>query len=226
MKPRVVFSDFDGTITERDVIVMILERFGAPDWKELTQQILDGQLSIRDGVRQLFEKIPGRYRPDIERFVEQTVEFRPGFQGFVRQCRLQNIPLVVVSGGIDFFVEPVLRRLPPQDFAHLQLFCNQAVFHPDRIEVLNPHQNRDCTACLPMPAGCGCCKVGVMAAWPPTQYERIAIGDSVTDIAMAQAADRVFARERLIDYCEHHGIACERFNTFEDIANACFLKNY
>jgi 2-hydroxy-3-keto-5-methylthiopentenyl-1-phosphate phosphatase len=47
--------------------------------------------------------------------------------------------------------------------------------------------------------------------------ERIAIGDSVTDLQMGQEAEVVFARDRLQKYLNDRGVAYRGWTDFHDI---------
>ncbi len=207
----VVFSDFDGTITERDVIVMIMEAFAPPEWKQIVHRILDERtLSIRDGVTQLFHLIPGSKKEEIIRYVNENVRFRQGFEAFLAFCRESDIPFLVVSGGVDFFIEPVLA--PVRDQLE-DVFCNTATFPDNRIELGFPYLRADCETC----GQCACCKLGIMSRYPRDEYFHIAIGDSITDLSMARQADLVFARARLRNYCDEEGISYIPFETFDDV---------
>jgi 2-hydroxy-3-keto-5-methylthiopentenyl-1-phosphate phosphatase len=213
----VIFCDFDGTLTERDVIIMIMEAFAPPEWKQIVDGILNSRtISIRDGVIQLFHLIPAHQRLEIEAFVSENVVLRSGLDGLLGFCHQHHIPFNVLSGGIDFFVQPVLKP-----FHHrLQIFCNQARFDGEQIELMFPYAPVDCTQC----GNCGCCKINLMDRYPASDYYRIAIGDSLTDLPMAQLADWTFARGQLIQYCQEEQIPTTPFETFTHIQEALQLK--
>lgn len=245
-KKPVIFSDFDGTITERDVIVMIMEAFAPPEWKKIVHEIMETRtLSIREGVRRLFELIPGVKKDEIVSFVLDHVKLRPGFAEFLTYCRDADIPFIVVSGGVDFFIEPILApyqalypditvKSPPiplqggtllpgvkQDSSSvLKVYCNGAAFHEKTIELLTPYFKADCTAC----GQCACCKLSILDQYPPEVYFRIAIGDSLTDLAMGKAADRTFAREPLIRYMTAEQYPYTPYETFFDIQKTLSLS--
>lgn len=209
-KRPIIFSDFDGTITDRDVIMMIMEAFAPPQWRDIVDRILDQRtLSIRDGVTQLFHLIPGSKKQEIIEFVMENVRFRPGFEAFLDFCQAQDIPFLVVSGGVDFFIEPLLA--PYRD--KLEIFCNQGVFTPERIDLIFPYEDATCQPC----GQCACCKLKILDRYPRESHMRIAIGDSLTDLGMSKVSDRVYARARLIDYCAEEGVPVHAFETFGDI---------
>jgi 2-hydroxy-3-keto-5-methylthiopentenyl-1-phosphate phosphatase len=211
-RPLQIFSDFDGTITERDVIMMIMEAFAPPGWKEITHRILEERtLSIRDGVAELFRLIPGSKKDEIIAFVKEEVRFRQGFPEFLDFCEDRKIPFQVLSGGLDFFIEPVLAPYRER----LEIFCNGSDFFPEYIAVTTPHLDLDCTGC----GQCGCCKVKIMNEAPSETF-RVAIGDSLTDLPMARRADWTFARHQLIRYCDEEQLPYTPYETFDDIRSA------
>jgi 2-hydroxy-3-keto-5-methylthiopentenyl-1-phosphate phosphatase len=224
-KQPVIFSDFDGTVTERDVIVMIMEAFAPPEWRDITDRILNQRtLSIREGVTQLFQLIPASKRPEIEAFVAREVKIRTGLDRLLAFCQTQAIPFQVLSGGVDFFIHPVLAPYRNQ----VAIFCNSAEFpeatSPDTpapgIALTFPYLNESCEPC----GQCGCCKISLMDRFDPATHFRIAIGDSLTDLPMARVADWTFARSKLIQYCEEEGLAFTRFETFDDVRNALMSR--
>ncbi|PIC63479.1 2-hydroxy-3-keto-5-methylthiopentenyl-1-phosphate phosphatase [Sporosarcina sp. P13] len=211
MSNVVVFCDFDGTITKKDNIISIMNQFALPGWEELKDDILSQKISIQQGVRQLFSLVPSNLKEEIISFVLQDAEIREGFSDFVQFTREQNIPLYIVSGGIDFFVHPVLDPYGPFD----HIYCNEATFDEERITIHYPHAcDESCTN-----QGCGCCKPSIMRKLSDEQQTRIVIGDSVTDFEAAKLADVVIARDFLAETCEKLDIPYKRFETFTDCIN-------
>jgi 2-hydroxy-3-keto-5-methylthiopentenyl-1-phosphate phosphatase len=214
-RPVVVFSDFDGTITQKDVIIMIMEAFAPPVWRDIVDEILNQRtLSIKEGVSRLFRLISPEKKPEIEAFVKENVRFRVGFEDFLSFCQEQAIPFQVLSGGVDFFVRPVLEAFRSQ----VEIFCNGATFDSTQtgIELTMPYFEPDCTQC----GQCACCKISLMNRLPAETTFRIAIGDSLTDLPMARVADWTFARGQLIDYCREEGLTVTPYEDFRDIQQA------
>jgi 2-hydroxy-3-keto-5-methylthiopentenyl-1-phosphate phosphatase len=61
------------------------------------------------------------------------------------------------------------------------------------------------------------CKTTIMRRFPADQYERIIIGDSVTDFEGAKLADVVFSRSYLTVKCQELGLPHHEYETFHDI---------
>ncbi|TKI92483.1 2-hydroxy-3-keto-5-methylthiopentenyl-1-phosphate phosphatase, partial [Bacillus wiedmannii] len=74
-----VFCDFDGTITNNDNIMSIMEKFAPPEAEEVKNRILSQELSIQEGISQLFQLIPTSLHDDMIQFLIKTAEIRSGF---------------------------------------------------------------------------------------------------------------------------------------------------
>lgn len=206
-----IFCDFDGTITETDNIVAIMQQFAPDESKAIVEAVLSKTIGIKEGVHQMFQLLPSDKRTDITQFVLQQARIRDGFDEFVKFAHAENIPFYVISGGIDFFVEPLLAPFGPFN----GIYCNAASFDEAFIDVKFPY------ACAPLcdhyeTQACGCCKPTIMERHSDDDTYRIVIGDSVTDFEAAKHADAVFARDRLQKKCAELQIAHTPFTTFHD----------
>lgn len=208
-KKLVLFCDFDGTITEKDNIVAIVRKFAPPEWEALTEQILSQKISVQEGVGKLFQLLPSSLREEIIDFIVSEASIRPGFADFVRFCREEGIEWLVTSGGIDFFVDPILA---PFDLKDVPIYCNGSDFSGDKITITWPHScDAHCSN------GCGMCKTTIIRRYDPADYYRVVIGDSITDLAGAKIADFVIARSFLAQRAEELNLPHRTFATFHDV---------
>ncbi|MGF9820221.1 2-hydroxy-3-keto-5-methylthiopentenyl-1-phosphate phosphatase [Brevibacillus agri] len=208
-KKLVLFCDFDGTITEKDNIVAIVKKFAPPEWEALTKQILSQQISVQEGVGKLFQLLPSSLRQDIVDYIVQEATIRPGFADFVHFCREEGIELLITSGGIDFFVQPILA---PFDLSGVPIYCNGSDFSGENITITWPHScDEHCTN------GCGMCKTTIIRRYDPATHYRVVIGDSITDLAGAKIADYVIARSFLAEKAQELALPHSTFATFHDV---------
>ncbi|ANX12005.1 2-hydroxy-3-keto-5-methylthiopentenyl-1-phosphate phosphatase [Fictibacillus arsenicus] len=213
MTRKLIFCDFDGTVTEKDNIVAIMEEFAPDGWQPIVNDILNENISIREGVGKLFSRISSNKKDEIIHFVLTRSKIRDGFQEFIDFTKQENIPLYIVSGGIDFFVHPVLKdKLDPE-----QIICNHSDFSEEQIKITWPNK---CDGLCQN--DCGCCKPSFIrkAENQHFDYQKIVIGDSITDLQASKLADVVFARDYLIEKCEENNIPYTPFETFFDVIHA------
>jgi len=208
-KKRIIFCDFDGTITVNDNIIAIIRHFNPEGWEPIAERVISQEMSIQEGVGQMFRLLPSSMQKEVVEFGISNARIRDGFADLLAYCKEEQIEFYVTSGGIDFFVYPILEPFGiPQD----HIYCNGSDFSGDRIEITWPHPCDDqCNN------KCGMCKTTIMRRFPVEQYERILIGDSVTDFEGAKLADVVFSRSHLTVKCKELGLPHHEYEDFHQI---------
>lgn len=210
-KPPVLFCDFDGTITLSDNIVAVMKHFNPEGWEPIVQDIVALKKSVRQGVGEMFALLPSSMKQEITDYILSTAGIRPGFRELLDWCKRNGVEFFVTSGGIDFFVYPLLAPFGiPED----HIFCNGSNFSGERIEITWPHScDEECDN------DCGMCKTAVIRRFPKDEYARILIGDSITDFAGAKLVDLVFSRSHLTERCRELGLPHIPFETFHDVVH-------
>ncbi|MFQ4142159.1 HAD-IB family phosphatase [Chlorogloeopsis sp. ULAP02] len=185
---RIVFCDFDGTITVKETFVAVLKHFAPQLSGQLIPQMYARELTLREGVRRILESIPSSRYPEVLEFTRYE-KIRPGFTELLNFLEAEKVPLVVISGGLRGMVEAVLGELMPR------IHALHAVDIDTSGEYFQVHSEFEGGTEL-------VAKVQVMEKY--LVDEKIAIGDSLTDLNMALETPIVFARDRLAQYLEEH----------------------
>ncbi|KMJ58254.1 2-hydroxy-3-keto-5-methylthiopentenyl-1-phosphate phosphatase [Bacillus sp. LL01] len=208
VKKQMIFCDFDGTITNSDNIIAIMKKYAPKEWDDIKDKVLSQEISIKEGVGKMFALLPSDQKEDISNYIINHAEIREGFKEFVAFTKEEGIPLYIVSGGIDFFVEPLLEELVEEE----NIYCNGSDFTGEKINILWPHScDSGCEN------DCGCCKPSIIRKLAEPNTYKIVIGDSITDLEAAKLADQVIARDFLIEKCEEYSIPFLPFETFFDV---------
>ncbi|WEK55746.1 MAG: 2-hydroxy-3-keto-5-methylthiopentenyl-1-phosphate phosphatase [Candidatus Cohnella colombiensis] len=211
-RPPVLFCDFDGTITTSDNIVAIMKHFNPPGCEAIVNDIINESKSIKQGVGEMFALLPSSMKEEITSFVLNQATIRPGFTQLLEWCKLHEVPFYVTSGGIDFFLYPILA---PFEIPTDHIYCNGSDFNGTNINILWPHPcDEQCEH-----GECGMCKTAVIRQYPENEYFRILIGDSITDFAGAKIVDLVFSRSYLTEKCIELGLPHIPFETFHDVVH-------
>ena len=100
--------DFDGTVTERDMGVALLEAFALEDWKRFEKMREAGLIVGRECLASEFGCLPSNREEEMSRFVSEEAVIRPGFGELVKRCKEDGIPLNVASSGLGFYIRSVL----------------------------------------------------------------------------------------------------------------------
>jgi 2-hydroxy-3-keto-5-methylthiopentenyl-1-phosphate phosphatase len=198
---RIIFCDFDGTITVSETFVAVLKHFAPQLSAQLIPQMYARQLTLREGVRRILESIPSSRYSEILEFTQQE-PIRLGFTELLDFLEAKQVPLVVVSGGLRGMVEVVLGDLIQR------LHAVHAVDADTSGEYLQVNSEFEGGTEL-------VAKVLVMEKY--LADETIAIGDSLTDLNMALATPMVFACDRLAQYLAEHQKPYIPWNNFLEI---------
>ena len=185
---RVVFCDFDGTITTQDTFITVLEKFAPATVAQFLPAIFRRELTLKEGISKTLGIIPTRHYSAMVDFIARQ-PIRAGLKEFINFLNDRHVPFVVISGGLTSLVTAVL--------AHNQLLDGVEAIYAGEVErageYLQPYSTISSDTEF-------VAKARIMEQYPAQQ--KIAIGDSVTDINMALAADLVFARDRLKQYLD------------------------
>jgi 2-hydroxy-3-keto-5-methylthiopentenyl-1-phosphate phosphatase len=198
---RIVFCDFDGTITAQETFVAVLKQFTPELAAELIPKMYRLELTLREGVLQMLEAMPSSAYAEILAFAAAQ-PLRSGLPEFLDFLQVQAVPFVVITGGLKGMVEAAIPELLPKIYA----------VHGAEIDTTGTHFKVTSPALGETEL---VSKVDIIKRYPVEQT--IAIGDSVTDLKMALAADIVFARDRLAEYLGDRDVAYHPWDDFHDI---------
>ncbi|MGA3244747.1 MAG: MtnX-like HAD-IB family phosphatase [Bacteroidota bacterium] len=205
-----VFSDFDGTIALEDVGSHLFRTFAGARANDIVQHLLNGTISARECLMQECKAVESATLSELERFVGQF-SLDPAFGVFVDFCRHRSIPVVVLSDGLDFYVERLLRKNGLGDLPffsnHLELVEQGAV---TKLVPSFPHTDAECLVC-------GNCKRNHLLTLSGDDDIIVYVGDGISDRCPVRYADIVFAKGPLIRYCQEQNITYHEFRTFDDV---------
>ena len=191
--------DFDATVTERDTLDIVLERFGDAEVYERAEAELDARrMTLNEVISAEFATVTAPLDEVVAYVVEQA-QVRPGFAELARARH----PLVV-SSGFHELIEPVLEREGVLDAVELR--ANSVDARPDGWQV-RYRVAETCEVCGEP------CKRGDL---PPGEVAYA--GDGHSDYCAALAADRVYATGSLAGFLDRRGIPYEPLTDFRALA--------
>jgi len=208
--PWAILCDFDGTALSHDMGDAVALHFaGEASYRAAEARYQAGELDFGELIREVFAPVRAS-RDEIAGFAVARAEWRPGFEAFLAGCARAGRPFLIVSAGLDAYVEPIVDRLPPDLRAHVEVRANRADCSPDGLAVA--FHGPDC-------GFCGFCKGHVVRELQQAGHRVVVCGDGSGDRCAAEAADLVFAREgsSLARWCAERGIAHRAFSTFHDV---------
>ncbi len=201
----IIQCDFDGTITGNNLSVLLREEFAQGDWQTIDSDYLHGRLTVEQSNKLQYALVK-EPKEKLQEFVRQHIELRPGFPEFVSYCQDTGIPLVIVSSGLDFYIETVLDEIGMRD---LELHCGRTSFSRDGISVsyyapggniINEGFKKE------------------YLTWLRKRDEHIVyMGDGLSDLEAARDANHVFATGDLVRLLSANSVVCSAFSDFYDL---------
>lgn len=202
-----VLADFDGTACTIDLGNSFLGAFAADGWQEIDRSYSANEIGSRNAYGRVAALIRAS-KDAVFDHVRENGRLDPHFDGFYRFCREQGMDLKIISDGLDFYIDAVLRM---HGLAEIQYYCNYAVFlEGNKMRVDFPEALQDC-------GRCGTCKTGIVKNYRKHYQRIIYIGDSYSDMCAAKEADLVFAKDALLEKYRANGTPCIPFVNFRDV---------
>lgn len=202
---RAVLTDFDGTVSRTDVAEDLLDAFAPPTWRDIEEEHRARKIGTRETIIRQFALVHAS-REEMLKFVDERVEPDPAFPAFVAYCRRRDVPLEIVSEGLDFYLEHLLKKWG----ISVPVRTNHASFQEREIRMSYPYADPTCDLC-------GTCKLRRVFDFRVQGYQVIYVGDGHSDLCPAIEADVLFAKKELAELCREERLDFIPFDTFSDV---------
>ncbi|MCE5230762.1 MtnX-like HAD-IB family phosphatase [bacterium] len=205
-----VWIDFDGTITEWDMIDELVERYAVDDsWRAIEAAWHAGRIGSLECLRGIFDLI--RISDEDLNACLDGGRLDPGAAALFGRLAAWQVPVTILSDGVDWFISRLLARA---GIRNVCVRANTIRRHGDRMELVCPYRNPECEA------DAAHCKCGSMQALGLPGRRSIYIGDGRSDVCGARRSDVVFAKSALAACLEKEGRPFIPFRTLEDVDEA------
>ncbi|KXJ85510.1 HAD-like domain-containing protein [Microdochium bolleyi] len=219
-QPRAIFfTDFDGTITLQDSNDFLTDNvgFGLEERIKGNKDTLSGARHFRDTFQEMMDSVDLPFDQCIKLLLD-NVQLDPKFKEFYTWCRAENVPVVVLSGGMQPIIKALLAHLVGEkEVEEMQIVSNDVQskngkginevggwnikYHDD-----SPFGHDKSLEIRPYAA---------LADRPVMFYA----GDGVSDLSAAKETDLLFAKagRDLVNYCVRENVPFTVFHDFGDI---------
>ncbi|KAI9511028.1 HAD-like domain-containing protein [Russula earlei] len=219
-KKFVVLSDWDGTITTYDSNDYMTDFLGYGKEKRRAGNldILSGRVTFRDAFREMLESVSqnGHTFEECQKVLKENIKLDSGFKEFFRYCKSEDIPLIIVSSGMEPLIRAILSNHVGDDANDIEVISNSVNVHKDglwNIQFRHPS------------SGYGHDKSQAILPYrnlenPPLLFF---FGDGVSDMSAAKHADVLFVKEKpdgdndLATYCVKENIPHVLFADFSKV---------
>jgi 2-hydroxy-3-keto-5-methylthiopentenyl-1-phosphate phosphatase len=198
-----VAIDFDGTVTDVDIIDAVLQKFARPEWDEVEKLWEQGII----GSRECLERQMAMIGRPLTQLLDYIDEFRidETFGDFIGLLEGSQIPFAIVSDGFQVFIE---RLLENAGLRRIPIIANELWDDHGRLNTAFPYAGQYCNA-----ANCKCMAVQDLSR----NRSLILIGDGQSDFCLAHKAVLVFTKKRLTSYCQRYKIPHSPFDNFAEV---------
>jgi len=230
-----VMCDFDGTISVQDTGLLVFNALALEGAWEIEHRWRRGEIDSMTCLAQQWALVQ---LPEQELLaLIDTFPLDPDFRALVALCRKRHAGLVVVSDGLDFYVDRMLSRAgfvpcdgdqvlqasplggrdracsaeytTPDPAACIPRFVNHAAISDHTITIQFPYRSAECQ-------WCGNCKTSHLFRLRRHFRRVIYVGDGYSDMCPARYADVVFAKDDLAEFCRRRRL---RHRQFENLAH-------
>ena len=210
MRDMIIVSDFDGTITKTDTLSKFLEDYADPKWLDIENDWREGKFGSQECLVKQFALVPNLTPELIDNFLD-TMEIDEGFIPFALRAKKNGIPIVILSDGLDYFINKILEK---NKIDFVNVITNHAYFggkyNTDFI-IEFPNDSKHCSN------NAGTCKCKVVKNLIKRYKKVVYIGDGASDFCVSKEPDIVYAKSGLAEYCKRNNLKHIEFKNYSDI---------
>jgi 2,3-diketo-5-methylthio-1-phosphopentane phosphatase len=202
-----IWLDFDGTVTQQDVLDELIKRYSINDsWKMVEERWQAGLIGSRQCLTEQFNLL--RVSSKELDIALAEIKLDTGIFSLLELSKSQDVPVVILSDSADVFIKKILQRC---EIENLPIRANAVIHHGLKLQLCFPHNNPSCQF------GAAHCKCGSIEAIGDPQRKSIYIGDGRSDLCAARRADCVFAKGVLAKCLKKESIPFIEYSTLNDI---------
>jgi 2-hydroxy-3-keto-5-methylthiopentenyl-1-phosphate phosphatase len=213
-----IYCDFDGTVTKNDVWVSALGKFikDKDKFAVVCEEFTSSVITARECNLRELDLIEDFSFETLHQYLDEE-ELDDYFRDFLKYCDENNYELTLLSEGLDYYINYILRR----EKLDLKFFSNKLVVNENinesgkteyKLTCDFPFTDENCSYC-------GMSKRNILIN-NTNDYENeisVFIGDGISDFCASNYADIVFAKKRLASYCWKNNITYFDFKNFKDV---------
>jgi len=221
----IFFTDFDGTITLQDSNDFLTDNigYGTERRKAMNKECLEDRMTFAETFTDMMDSVTKPYNECIQYLVD-NIKLDPHFAEFYEWAQANNVPVVVLSSGMEPIIKALLKTLIGPEAEKMQVLGNYVVPRDGKsideeggwkIAYRHPESGfaHDKSVCLrqysSLPEG-----------ERPTMFYA---GDGVSDLSAARETDLLFAKKGrdLVTYCARENVPFTVFDDWSSILAKC-----
>ena len=181
---KTFFCDFDGTISDHDTCLMLMETFCSEGWQEFDAQWIRKEISSAECARKTFALISAGPQ-EIKEMLDR-IKIDPFFIPFVETLHREGHQIFILSDGYDFLMDHVLEKY---GLLHLVRYTNRMLLDQMPYDIACPFHNPAC-------GQCGVCKKNLIRSLRQEDRQTVYIGDGYSDTCACQSTEGALRQKR------------------------------
>ena len=212
-RPPAVLCDFDGTTACENVAQLLLTHFSDDGTRlQLQERSRQETITFREYQEQAFAATRAS-REAMSSLVRFKATLRPYFKELWQYCLAMDIPLAIVTIGLDFYVDALMNK---EGLNGVPTYAVKTSFTPQGVILEYSHPwDGSGAATREVCHQWGNCKCSVLGQYRSKGYSIIYVGDGRSDFCPASMADQIFARGPLAQMCREHELPYTEFQDFQ-----------
>ena len=200
------FCDFDGTIATEDVGDLFFTIFTQGKALPVIQLWESGKIDSREMYLRDLQFLSVSKNQLNDFIAARSLD--PTFGTFFDFCAANDIPVSILSDGMDLYIKPILER---NHLSALTVYCNELHWNGEqKLEINFPYFEHTCGRCAN-------CKGYQIRRLREKDDFIIFVGDGYSDLCGIKEADLIFAKDALAAYCDQEQIKYLAFENFSNI---------
>ena len=201
MSKFIIYSDFDNTITNYDILDKIIEeKYSYDKYKEVENLLLINEMKYENYLLDLFQGIEYDLNDILSDAVDDT------FNIFYNWTKENNIDFYIISSGFKTIIK------------HLIPYVEDTIIYGNDIQVID---NKWVVKLFDETNNCSTNKNNIIKLLGKPEYKTIFIGDGLSDFMVMGNVDYLFCKKNSLLHtkCIAESHAHIVFNNFSDILN-------
>jgi 2,3-diketo-5-methylthio-1-phosphopentane phosphatase len=211
MYEKFFFIDFDGTITKQDSLDLLCEKFAHKEWEVYDKRWERGEIGSLENLSFAFSTFD-LSKEKLDSIID-LLEVDESFYHFLLCLEQKGYGYMILSEGIDYIIKNTLIQNAPKAY-DLKILKNITIsanhFNGKEIVFAQNHHH-----CLEHKR----CKVCSNCKYTITKNiqakEKVYIGDGLSDRFGILNCDVVYAKNRLLEYCQKYNYPYNQLEIFD-----------
>jgi 2-hydroxy-3-keto-5-methylthiopentenyl-1-phosphate phosphatase len=184
---------------------MLYRQFAAPSCLQMVKLWEQGKISTPEEMHACFATVTAS-QAEMEHFLS-TIPLDPALADLLDFCKRRGYHFAIVSDGLVWYIQHILHC---HGIHNVTIYANEIHFGPNGLRLSFPWYSPE----TPLR---GTSKLALVRRYQADGFQVVFIGDGLSDVEVVGAADVLYARASLLDYCRAHRSPAIPFSNLREV---------